>query len=647
MLKKARWYWGRFSTFSIPELWFRIYNKLLVSFESKSVPDHQRKSSLNKYPASFITSSLVDDFSPTPSLGIFEKNIDLTTEDFDWHKNIQNLAIFPKTKYNKIDTRSNKFGDAKYVWEVNRLQFLIPLAIFYSKDKDIKVLKNFIEIISYWGKENPYLIGVNWYSNIEVNIRLIVWFLCWNILDVANLLKKDIDYFNEFVDNIWLPLIYSHCIYSYKHPSKYSSANNHLIAEATGLFIASSFWKFEESEKWCKHSKKILEKEIILQHSENGINKEESGEYIHFITDFFLLAYIVAGKTGNDLSNNYSEMLNRIIDYIYESTDADCKYPRYGDDDDGFVFILANEKHNNFRSLLVSGAILFADPKYKMKSGTIDKKNLLLFGDEGKIKYEKLDEFNLVPQSKLYFEEGHFYLKHFSRDADIYFHFNAAPLGYHSIAAHGHADALSFEMRLNNKEVFVDPGTYSYYGFPEWRNYFRSTLAHNTVCIDYEDQAKQAGAMMWLNHYKTEVLEVSSSKESDRIKAAHNGYEKKNIKHIRTVSFDKSKISFIITDEVVNYGSKEVEILIPFHLHPSVIIKKIDKTQFLLNDNIVLSSSSKIKGEVFRGSLSPKIAWYSKSYGYKEETNTILFSVKTSKNLSIDFIIQIKGKECV
>ena len=64
----------------------------------------------------------------------------------------------------------------KYIWEINRLQFLVPLAISYSKNKDEKTLQKFVEIISFWNKENPYLIGVNWYSNIEVNIRLIIWF---------------------------------------------------------------------------------------------------------------------------------------------------------------------------------------------------------------------------------------------------------------------------------------------------------------------------------------------------------------------------------------------------------------------------------------------------------------------------------------
>ena len=49
------------------------------------------------------------------------------------------------------------------------------------------------------------------------------------------------------------------------------------------------------------------------------------------------------------------------------------------------------------------------------------------------------------------------------------------------IAAHAHADALSVEVRYGGVDVLADPGTYCYHGEPEWRSYFRSTIAHNTV----------------------------------------------------------------------------------------------------------------------------------------------------------------------
>ena len=119
-------------------------------------------------------------------------------------------------------------------------------------------------------------------------MRLIVWYFCWHLLDSVNLVMND-QAFAEFVKMRWYPFIYQHCKYSYRNPSKYSSSNNHLISEYAGLFIATSLWQFKNSEKWNRYAKNGLEREILLQHSENGINKEEAAEYIQFITDFFLI----------------------------------------------------------------------------------------------------------------------------------------------------------------------------------------------------------------------------------------------------------------------------------------------------------------------------------------------------------------------
>ena len=40
---------------------------------------------------------------------------------------------------------------------------------------------------------------------------------------------------------------------------------------------------------------------------------------------------------------------------------------------------------------------------------------------------------------------------------------DAGPLGYQTIAAHGHADALSFTLSVGGMEFLVDPGTYAYH----------------------------------------------------------------------------------------------------------------------------------------------------------------------------------------
>ena len=67
------------------------------------------------------------------------------------------------------------------------------------------------------------------------------------------------------------------------------------------------------------------------------------------------------------------------------------------------------------------------------------------------------------------------------RSGDIWLRCDAGPHGHGSIAAHGHADALSIELRCAGVEVLADPGTYCYHGEPAWRSYFRGTRGHSTA----------------------------------------------------------------------------------------------------------------------------------------------------------------------
>ncbi len=110
---------------------------------------------------------------------------------------------------------------------------------------------------------------------------------------------------------------------------------------------------------------------------------------------------------------------------------------------------------------------------------------------------------------RLQFSESGYYLLGSSFDTpdEVRLIADAGPLGYLSLAAHGHADALSFVLSIGDREILVDPGTYAYHTEPAWRRYFRSTLAHNTVGIDGQDQSVQAGNFMWTDHAQARCIE--------------------------------------------------------------------------------------------------------------------------------------------
>lgn len=633
---------------SIPEILFRVKQIIKRRF-LKFLPGSGLLKNIpfSSKPPIFEINNFDFSYPITDSIKIFNIDFHFThVSEIDWHKDISTGNKFPFIPSYKINIISNSGPSAKYIWEINRLQFLTGICLNYKKTGDDRYLKLFLEINHSWNLQNRYLQGINWYSNIEVNLRLITWFICWELLEADKLYSLNTS-FRYFVTNEWSGMIYQHCLYSYNNPSKYSSANNHLIAEYAGLFVASSKWNFNESEKWRDYAKTGLEKEILRQHSPNGINREEAAEYIQFITDFFLLAYIVGEKSGNSFSYQYREMLFKIFRYIYDILDIRSNYPKYGDEDDGKCFILDFETgFDNFSSLMTSASIIFNDPLFKSKSHGLDNKNKFLFGETGAKVFNSLPELTFEEQSRFYIEEGHFILRKKASGHEIFLYFDAAPLGYLSIAAHGHADAMSFIMHLDGWPFFVDSGTYTYHTETEWRNYFVGTLAHNTVRINAKNQAINAGPTLWLKHYRNKVIRAESDAEHDRIIASHNGYLKEKAEHIREILFDKIKDEVLIKDTIKVMGKSEIMVEIPFHLAPALRIKHEDDHFNLwypdLSGVVKFYPDKNLRHEILNGQSEPFIiGWYSKAFMQKEPTNTIYFRSIIKSTAYFEFRIKI------
>ncbi len=642
-----KWHFNRLMTMSVAEIYFRI-KQLIKGFLEETFGYTFRYISKDLVPKRNILCIYVGNAETySNTINVFGTAFNYNNpHEINWQKDILSDEVFPPSFYRKIKIRENPFLSAKSVWEINRLQFLTSICINYIVTKSKSDLDLFIEMNKSWSSQNQFLKGINWYSNIEVNLRLITWFLCWEILDADNLISKDIS-FKEFVENDWLPLIKKHCIYSYENPSKFSSANNHLISEYAGLFIASSKWASKESGKWVNYAQKGLENEIIKQHSENGINKEEAAEYIQFITDFFLLSFIVGEKTNRPFSRRYKQQLYKIFCYIYDFLDCNGNFPKYGDEDDGKCFILDfDKKFNNFRSLLTSGAIIFNDPVLKSKSNGFDIKNHFLFGDTGKSVYEFIPDIRCNESSKFFRDEGHFFFRKKENGKEIYMHFDAAPLGFLSIAAHGHTDALSFILHVDGQPVFIDSGTYTYHTEPEWRQYFIGTLAHNTIRINQKDQAVNGGPTLWIKHYKTTVIDLMSSGDIDCVKATHNGYLKENAQHIREIVFDKLKNEFQIIDTIVVRKNCKIRVEIPFHIHPEVTVTQSYNNCYLISKDTVRKTEfyvdEKLNPLVINGQLKPQIlGWYSSSFLKKEATNVIYCDTQIERTTTFKFIIKI------
>lgn len=570
---KISWYIKRLKTFSLGEFFYRIRQRVRTHVFDK------RQMEKSSAPVELPKSSIIEDGSAHLDYPIFDKTVDVF-KPVHWHLDLSTGREFPKSFAHKIDIRSDKYGSAKHVWEVNRMQFMLHIAMLYKNSGNGKYLDLFRYHLTSWKNDNPYMVGVNWYSNIEVNLRLICWYFCWQVLDVdgvcADIAKEPT--FKEFVRDVWRPLIYEHAEYSYNHPSLCSSANNHLISEYAGLFVAACGWDIPNRKARLEYAKAGLEREILTQNTAEGVNREEAAEYIQFIDDFFLIAAVVGRRAGVEFSETYNKRLHSMADYMNAMLDCNCNYPMYGDGDDGFVLRPDSGGHfNNFKSLLSSFAVYFEDASFKRAGVMWDEKNELLFGYEGRKKFLMLPTVNagfLTDGNRFFPESGHFIFRRAEGIAgsgfcETYLHFDAAPLGFLSIAAHAHADALSFILHVDGFPVVVDPGTFTYHTQKDLRAYFVSTIAHNTVCVNGKNQANQAGPTMWLNHYKAKV--VSCDEKSGEVVATHNGYASDGVTHMRKIQFNRDKNEFMIVDTL--RCEKVATVEIPFHLHPETTVR--------------------------------------------------------------------------
>ena len=326
--------------------------------------------------------------------------------------------------------------------------------------------------------------------------------------------------------------------------------------------------------------------------------------------------------------------------------DMSGNVPYYGDDDDGKVLSLNIDLYNdNFKSLLASAAILFNDSTFKNKGYIFDLKNRILFGQEGEKIFDTLTTDPVTAETKLYENEGHFLIKKRNGEEEIYLHVDIAPLGYLSIAAHGHADALSFFLNIDGKPYIIDPGTYTYHSFPEWRAYFKGTLAHNTIRVDGIDQAVNGGPCLWVDHYTTKVLQVEDTARETILKGSHNGYERIGVKHVRTYTFDKLEDRITIHDQLSTQEDQTHSYEYPLHFHPEIVINPLSPNKFSISHpkkrSVVIELDERLTPSLVKGAEKPLLGWFSPSFLQKQPTSVLYSKLEVKGNIELETTIYL------
>jgi len=521
----------------------------------------------------------------------------------------------------RIDHRSEEqIGNAKQVWEISRLQHLTLLATAWFLTGEEQYAARVADHLRSWWRENPFLSGVHWTSGIEVGVRLISMTWIRRLLDdwpgVADLFEHDA---------LAVRQIRWHQQYLATFPSRGSSANNHVIAEAAGQLTAScAFPWFRESERWRRRSARLLERELVRNTFPSGIGRELASDYQGFVAELGFAAAVEAEVSGHPLSRTAWERLCAMADSAAALVDERLRPPRQGDSDDGRGLLIDAPAANRWPSLLTLADVLVGRLDWWPRPPA-DARSLMVGALAG-AKHDIEDRPSRRPSR---FADAGTTLLRTSGANEIWCRCDGGPHGYLGIAAHAHADALSVEVRYAGIDILADPGTYCYHGERAWRSYFRSTLAHNTAELGGRNQSSEGGPFMWVRHAKTREIEVIDDGDIARWTAEHDGYTCLDppVLHRRSVLLDRASRSIDIVDEI-DGGRHDVRLA--FHLGPDVHAELTESCVVLGWPNAPTPGAARmelppvLRWSLHRGETDPILGWYAHGLGRRIPTFTLL-----------------------
>lgn len=553
-------------------------------------------------------------------------------EVIDWHRDYSTGVTAPLTYSAFINHRDpGLVGNVKCIWELNRLQHLVPLILSLKWTEREAYRREVERQIASWCRENPFMRGLNWKSPLEAALRLITWGVITFITEGSLVTQPD-------VEPDVLRAIYLQQYFIRKFHSRHSSANNHLVGEMAGLYIACTLWPIApETSEWRAFARARLVEEILRQTESDGVHRERAIEYQLFVCEFFLLAGSLGQATGDPFPPEFWERLSRMIEFSDAIRDRLGNFPIIGDNDNGQVINLGD--HAAKRAASIASLL---HPRSEHRKNADLRQTLLLWGQNPHdlpFRASAADD----QASLRSFPDGGYYVLATDRgtEDEMLVLFDAGSFGLDPLYAHAHADALSFTLSYGGRRFLVDPGTYCY-DWSDWRRYFRSTAAHNTVRIDGVDQAEQAGTFLWrrpVNAYLAALEDVEGSAE---IEGWHDGYQRlaDPVTHYRRLRLFKKSRTLAIVDRLECHARHDVEIL--FHFSPKCRVAQVKSHCFLVTNGekaLLVQLDSRLELRLEQAAISPIFGWYSPSFGFKQPAVTLLG--KTSISGSVPFFSEI------
>lgn len=378
-----------------------------------------------------------------------------------------------------------KEDSKSHLWNFNLhyLEFLIPLAAAWRRSREQTYYECFRRYVRRWILDNRKGSGDGWHP-YTISLRLTNLWICMD--GFGEVLEADEEFLQELQNSMYA---------QYCHLQKKLELHllgNHYFENLKAVLLGSLY--FQEADVYKEYKKK-LEQEIREQILPDGVHYERSMMYHKIILEGLLRTARAMEAFGKTVKPPLIKVFQKMADAAYSLEEGMGQTPLFNDSGD-----------NVARPV---GGLLRALGKW----------------------------FGIVPEEQTTFASAGYYCL---KDEKKKLVFDAGEIAPDYMPGHGHCDGLSFELAWMGRPLFVNGGTGQYQG--ELRSYFRSTMAHNTVVLEGEEQSD-----CWGEHrVGRRIRQVSGSSDGRQVKGSLVTCTGRS--QSRSIRFDKDGV--VICDQV-------------------------------------------------------------------------------------------------
>ncbi|MGR3318021.1 MAG: heparinase II/III domain-containing protein, partial [Candidatus Anammoxibacter sp.] len=412
------------------------------------------------------------------------------------------------TFQNGIEWQSNEL-ERLWLYNLHYFDYAFDLGVVNLVENDSDCFKSFRSLVVDWIDKNRRIgYGCGW-EPYPVSLRIVNWIYAYNLF--VDEMGKDAEFNIMFLKSIAIQTEFL------SNNIERHVCGNHLVRNGKALFLAGFFFRGEHAAKWKAKGENILINEAEVQILDDGGHFEGSPMYHLIVLQDYLEMFILSKR--NNITFTVEEKLKKMLVFLVNIIHPDNQIPLFNDS----AFGIAKEPEEicfvgtwfldglsdyddlcktTLYTFLLTGklGLRIADCGLRDSEGGRQKAVDRWQRTENRkqeVETESLSDCqnkNLVtsnPQLATLFEDSGFCVIR-SKENDRFMVISCKAPSPDYLPGHSHADMLSYELSLGCNRFIIDSGVNNY-SEGKWRDYFRSTRAHNTITVNGTDQSELWG----------------------------------------------------------------------------------------------------------------------------------------------------------